>query len=500
MADLAAVFNIVSRASALALELYKFATTAPNAVNNINKLTRSISSFASTVKQVGAIIREDDSLPSHEAIEVLNNVLQQCNSLLTEVQFIFPLESSHSDSESKSKDVDYRNTSQDFRLSFIATARLDYVTAHLDCLKSTLSVLIQTMHTAQSVIWAMTRPTISPQQAARAVANEKMQLETLVIEQQTSILSASTLYAPTRPDARLLMEVDSSQSLISTQGANSILNPADLFRYQVRFVEGLDALYTTENDWLLAICGESKTHFEHLLDRWTRLRQLQERIDDEERMVELQRRESLQPTVESDVEDGVVAGNNNARLTTPTPGRTAAGGMQPLFTETTTFPIPVPDSNLGPTTSFSPASLDDGTSPGSSGNLLSSVMAAGYSAVSPRSSISSLPAEAAAAIEAKENDDEVNLEIPWRICTRQHYWDFVDNKLVKKNTHHPPPTPVSDRNGSTEILASWVCKEAITEAGFKYTKAQRDRPEGGRRTKYETLFVIQQSLSFHQVQ
>jgi hypothetical protein len=66
MADLAGVFSIVSWASSLALELYKLATKAPSALNSINTITKSISNFSSTVKQVGTIIREDDSLPSPE--------------------------------------------------------------------------------------------------------------------------------------------------------------------------------------------------------------------------------------------------------------------------------------------------------------------------------------------------------------------------------------------------------------------------------------------------
>jgi hypothetical protein len=65
MADLAGVFNIVSRTSSLALELYKLASVAPSTLNSINRIAKSISSVSSTVKQIGTIIREDDSLPSH---------------------------------------------------------------------------------------------------------------------------------------------------------------------------------------------------------------------------------------------------------------------------------------------------------------------------------------------------------------------------------------------------------------------------------------------------
>jgi len=65
MADLARVFHIVSRASSLVLELYTLAATAPSGVRDI---TTAIASFSSTVKQVGTVIREDDSLPSLEVL------------------------------------------------------------------------------------------------------------------------------------------------------------------------------------------------------------------------------------------------------------------------------------------------------------------------------------------------------------------------------------------------------------------------------------------------
>jgi hypothetical protein len=327
-----------------------------------------------------------------------------------------------------------------------------------------------------------------------------MQLEALVIEEQMAILIAIKLYHPTRSDARLLMENDSSRSLVPIEEMGTIAKPADLFRYQETSVARLNTSDTTENDWLLEIRRSSRSHLERLLERWTRLRQLQERLDDDERRVETERRETLQPTVESDSEDEVGAlpkfKSIGTSLNTPIPRR--PGSVQPLFTDTTTLPIPVPKSKLGPNAPVSPAS-SYGISPRSSGAALPLGNAPGYSPASPRSSIPTLPVEAAAAIEAKEDDEDVDLEIPWTICVRKDYWDFVDNKIVKTNTKLSPPSPLSDRNGRTEILASWVCKEAIQEAGFEYTKVQKDRQDG-RRTKFETCFVIQKPLSFAQVQ
>jgi len=310
-----------------------------------------------------------------------------------------------------------------------------------------------------------------------------------------SILSASKLHHPGTSDTRLLMEHDSSQSLVSIGDVNTAAIPANIFRYQERFIASLDTSDATENDWLPLVCGISKSHLERLLEKWTRLHHLQEKINDEERIMYAQRRESQQPTVESDVEDEIGAlpefRANTARLNTPTPLRPVAA--QPQFTESTPLPIPLSDSKFGPTAPLSPVSLY-GVSPKSSGTALPMA----YLPISPRSSLS-LPIEAAAAVEAKEDDDDIDLEIPWRLCTHQHYWDYIDKNIIKTNSDSPPSNPFTDRKGRTEILASWVCKEAIKEAGFNFTKVQKDCLDG-RRTRFETCFVIQQALSFDQVE
>lgn len=66
MADLGAIFSTVSRASSLAFELYKLATSNPHGTNHLSKVARSISTFSSTVKELATVIRENDTIPSPE--------------------------------------------------------------------------------------------------------------------------------------------------------------------------------------------------------------------------------------------------------------------------------------------------------------------------------------------------------------------------------------------------------------------------------------------------
>lgn len=66
MAELAAILPTVSRSASLALELYRIAASTQDVARDYIKVAKSINSFASIVKQVGTIIKEDDRLPSHE--------------------------------------------------------------------------------------------------------------------------------------------------------------------------------------------------------------------------------------------------------------------------------------------------------------------------------------------------------------------------------------------------------------------------------------------------
>jgi hypothetical protein len=299
-----------------------------------------------------------------------------------------------------------------------------------------------------------------------------------MIEQMMSFSSVSSLYEQLpRSDSQLLMEADSSQSLVATGCDNAQPSPHDLYRYQDRSLLSLNASDADQASWLSAACSIASSRSEYLLERWTSLPQFDNLIRDAEQNEQKSKRDGQQPTVESDSEEDL------RELNPARPQR--SGSVQPLFTNTTTLPIPVSGSQTGPAPPLSPAA-----SPGTSRKT--------EDPSSPRSSTSSLPVEAAAAVEAKEDDEDLNLEIPWSLCTRKYYWRYIDGKLDDWNTNLPPSTAFSERQSWTELAASWVCKEAIREAGYRFAQVQKERRDG-RRTRFETCFCIEQPLKFAQV-
>ena len=299
-----------------------------------------------------------------------------------------------------------------------------------------------------------------------------------------SLCKTSALYEKLpRSDSQLLMEADSSQSLVATGRDNTLSSPRNLYRYQDRSLLSLDASDSDQANWLSVACSIASSRSEHLLEVWTSLPQFDNLIRDAEQKERKSKRDSQQPTVESDSEEEQLKRSVNGADLASSPRR--SGSVQPLFTDTTTLPIPVPRSPVGPAPPLSPAA-----SPQASRRM--------EFPSSPQSSISSLPVEAAAAVEAKEDDEDLSLEIPWSLCTRKYYWRYIDGKLDDSNTNLPPSTAFSERQSWTELAASWVCKGAIREAGYRFTQVQKERRDG-RRTRFETCFCIEQPLKFAQV-
>ena len=313
----------------------------------------------------------------------------------------------------------------------------------------------------------------------------------MIVQQQLSILSASNLYENlSQSDARLLlMEGDSSQSLVIT-GRGETPRSSTLRSYQDEDLTSLDTSIYTEANGLPAVLTASASRVEHLLQRWTSLPLFERRLQDEERERQRQRWETQQATVESDSEEE----SHTSKLSGDGARRThRSGSIQPLFTEVNGTPSPPQEKQYGPTTPPTPIAT-----PRTSRTSMPPATNEQYPTASPRSSLGSLPVEAAAAVEAKEEDSEADLEIPWKLCTRKYYWRFFDAKMVSSNTDQAYSLAYLERSSWTEIMASWVCKEAIREAGFRYTSYQKERKDN-RRIRGETCFCIERPLQFEQV-
>lgn len=76
-------------------------------------------------------------------------MLDQYTELLDDIERVFP-------DLADTQEYDKAGVEQNWRLPLDASAvaRLQYLLAHLACLKATLAVMLQTLNTAQSSMWA----------------------------------------------------------------------------------------------------------------------------------------------------------------------------------------------------------------------------------------------------------------------------------------------------------------------------------------------------------
>ena len=82
-----------------------------------------------------------------QALETLENIIEQSGFIFIEIESITSIRDDTKDGS------DFVRNRQPRRDSKIVT-RLDYLTAHLEALRATLSVLLQTLYTAQSIMWS----------------------------------------------------------------------------------------------------------------------------------------------------------------------------------------------------------------------------------------------------------------------------------------------------------------------------------------------------------
>ncbi|KAF2112455.1 hypothetical protein BDV96DRAFT_689707 [Lophiotrema nucula] len=475
MADVASILSVSARGSQLSLDLWKAATrTAPGVTDDFSSLGKSVSNLCLTIKQVGSLIVENDRLPSPEAISDLEDILNQSKSTFQAIRTIIPAQI-----------VVGQEGNGTPNPTAGSRAKLAYLSAHIDSLKSTLSVILQTLYTVQVISWTRTGPMTAPQSPDATIADQETQLEALVIEQQLSFLHASKRYEKWRWRDRQPDELSMASSLVAADDRGGDPKLADLLRYQHRSLVHLDTSHA-KDEWLGSICEVSNAQVDHLIKRWTLLHELETLSYEEQLAMKERKRRSQQPTVESDSSDDDDLGElPRIRLATPHPRRSKSA--QKISTDPGILPIP--GSSLHTGDKLSVPTLGRSMHQGKNSALdLPEASQADNSAS---------PIAAAAAVEAKE-DGDVGLKIPWTLCTRDHYWKHIDGKMIKSDTLLPASTAYSDRTSFTEIDLSWVCKEALREAKYSFTQMQKLRRDG-ERTKMEPTFRIDTALTFEEV-
>jgi hypothetical protein len=391
---------------------------------------------------------------------------------------------------------------------------------------------------------------------------ERLQLRSLAIEQQLSLIRVKKLYQEYQ-----LCKFVASPPPHRQANTPALLQPEDrcptphaLNEYQEASLAEQPPSRSEDED-LVRIQRISSRFCDVLVQRWTKLeeieRQLNELKDTSSRGPLLlpapmdPRRRAQQPTVESETEEDEVPRIKvpNPRLSTPGPvimhmdeidEHTVSSPR--TFSSPIGIPTPTSPSNLrppgqsprsfsgSPINPFFPASptqsrpmprRSPGPSPLSSPRSSFSNVSVNSDQQTTRSSFSNIPVSndqptprPTAAFKTGYTTTSPKTEatpvqqpqppqkpagIPWRLRRQDRYWDYIDNTCVDANTSKAPPEAAQlDRNIVTEIFDRWVRREALDEAQLDYRRVSRE-PSDSRWTKFETCWIIQRALSYSDV-
>ncbi|OJD32764.1 uncharacterized protein BKCO1_3600024 [Diplodia corticola] len=507
MAEFAPIIQVVAWGTKLSLSLYDFAIQNHSATRDANRIAKSVSLFSLMLKQVGTLLREDVASPSPESYETVQDITLLAQHAFAAIDEVLA-------SRPQPNDPDGSASSPPRKLDLVSKSKLHYLLAYVDALNSTLSVMLQAFYTVRVIAWSRSRQDRAPASAADAVANERSQLEVLVIEQQLLLLDVSEAHDEYRRSRDFAASPSNSvhsdhRDLATDQDRTP--SPSTLEKYKDQSIKTADfPVNVTESSALVR--SISSRFSNDILHRWTRLSHIERRLSAAEEypgtlpkiQQGLQRRDSYQPRVESESEDEASPHltQRDSEVTSPRPQGTPsfhqAGAM-----ERNALPIPAAGiQNLRSSAPFSPggtyaclspstAYLPAGASPARSLN-------SGYFPSSPRASLNAIGPNQGPAPEVRERATSNGLGIPWRLWQGSNRWDFVDDQVMNSNTQMPVEKAYAERNSWTEIMQTWVRREAIEEARYSFNQVQKEIPDG-KRTRFETCFCIGKALTYTEI-
>ncbi|KAL9079359.1 MAG: hypothetical protein Q9157_001746 [Trypethelium eluteriae] len=506
----ASIVQIVSLGTKLSFSFYRLASSVSNATNDVNRVAKGVNLFCLMLKQVGATLRDDDTqepIHSAEALETVQEIIQQCSSVFGELRSMLEHCGWAEDHMELSRIQKVRWT--------VKRPKVEYVLGHLDSLKLTLAVMMQTLQAAR--VLAISRRMSATSAAStgsdddETITNEKAHLEGLVVEQQLSLFKASELYGEYQAteteettDEKAVVPARERVASIVTE-----MKPAGLELYQEK---SLEQVYTSsvESDRVAAVLKIASPFADNLLKQWTLLdrsqthdeirgnlavRSPQGKLQPSLRRIASQpeRPESAKPrkpyltprppfyqnpSVESDSEDDTLSSKFSTQSTLheldseASPFARAPNSFNPM---TQSFPsgtkeyLPNTSVARGSTSPISPIEKHNSATQFPKPGL--------QHRPGPHRIFSANDADPLYHNSAYSGERE-GLGIPWRIRLRGCYWDFLDGKLNNTNMPNPGKETFNDPQVRTEVSSSWVCREAIEARGLDYNSFRVNGQKG----------------------
>jgi hypothetical protein len=152
--NITTVLQMVAWGTRLSLGLYDFSAVLPD-TGDVTNLAKEVNLLSLVLRQVGATLKEEKQLPSDQAFDTVTQILKQCRDMFGEIEAIVPVR--RLQEAQGSAGVDNNTLVVQLRdgldWNALSRSKAQYLLAHLESLKLTLSVMLQTIYTAKITAW-----------------------------------------------------------------------------------------------------------------------------------------------------------------------------------------------------------------------------------------------------------------------------------------------------------------------------------------------------------
>ncbi|KAE9983185.1 hypothetical protein BLS_004814 [Venturia inaequalis] len=269
----ALVLDTEERGARLSFALYEFSANVSSAMGDVDRLAKGINLLALGLRQAGDGVNKYGTLSSTEAWNTVRHVSMLCQEAYEEIERMVPIRRLQDAQKMGGLGGDIALATRlrsELDWNVLAKSKARFLLEYIEALRLTLSVISQTLYTANAI--ALSRRDRN-QIHDSLVCTQRLQMETLIIEQQRSLLRMCRSFDQFRhkvDNAPLAVTHNNSPQSMELIRREDGPNPRALESYQEPSLLQVHQPQSDIDD-LARVRIVSRSFVDDLLHRWTSL-------------------------------------------------------------------------------------------------------------------------------------------------------------------------------------------------------------------------------------
>ncbi|KAI9652097.1 MAG: hypothetical protein M1831_007230 [Alyxoria varia] len=282
----ASVIGLAGVGIKLAKTLYQAGHNAVPPEHNINRIATNVSLFSSMLKHVSATLEDIHSLYTSDAVQTIQQITEESSSVFNEItQMVISATSKPDKAESDSEPVGANDRKR--RVSTLQRAKwyfdqpaAERLLAQLDYLKTTLSVLLQTLNLA-ATLQNVRGSNSSNSHQEQLIEQETTHVENLLVAQHLAVMVLDEYRKKDVSEERQYSSISESEGTDENKHpkmlkAKTSSPTSSVVRLGESNMEFFSRKTLDESNQLTRTQSASRLFIDDLLNRWTRLSQQQQ--------------------------------------------------------------------------------------------------------------------------------------------------------------------------------------------------------------------------------